>query len=103
MRRRNFITLLGGVTAGWPLAARAQQQRVRRIGVLMTLAADDPETKARIAVFGKALEQLGWSLEHDLHFDFRFAPSASEQYQPLAQELLALSTAGPSHHQWPMC
>jgi putative ABC transport system substrate-binding protein len=91
MRRRDFIAALGSAAGAWPFAARAQQgERVRRIGVLMTLAADDPETKARIAVFSKALEQLGWSLEHDLHIDFRFAPGASEQYQPLAQQLLAL-------------
>jgi putative tryptophan/tyrosine transport system substrate-binding protein len=84
MKRRD---LCGAAT--WPLAARAQQQRVRRIGVLMVLTADDPDTKARIAVFEKALEQLGWSFEHDLHIDFRFS-GTSEQYQPLAQELLAL-------------
>jgi putative ABC transport system substrate-binding protein len=89
MRRREFIALLGGM-ATWPLAALAQQQRVRRIAVLMTSAADDPETKARIAVFHQALEQSGWSLERDVHVDFRFAPAASEQYLPLAQELLAL-------------
>jgi putative tryptophan/tyrosine transport system substrate-binding protein len=90
VRRRDFITLVGGAAAARPLAARAQQQRVRRVGVLMSLAADDPETKARIAAFGKALEQLGWSLERDLRIDFRFAPGTSEQYQPLARELLAL-------------
>ena len=90
MRRREFITLVGGGAVAWPLTARAQQQRVRRIGVLMALlAADDPEAKARIAVFEKALQQLGWSLERDLHIDFRFA-GASERYEPLAQELLAL-------------
>jgi putative tryptophan/tyrosine transport system substrate-binding protein len=89
MRRRDFIALLGGVVAGWPLAGRAQQGRMRRVGVLMSLTLDDPETKARIAVFEKALKQLGWSLERDLHIDFCFA-GASERYQPLAQELLAL-------------
>lgn len=89
MRRREFISLFSSTVVAWPLTARAQQQRVRRIGVLMVLPADDPEAKARIAVFEKALEQLGWSLERDLHIDFRFA-GASERYQPLAQELLAL-------------
>jgi putative tryptophan/tyrosine transport system substrate-binding protein len=89
MRRREFIRLLGSTVVAWPLAARAQQQRVRRIGVLHVLAADDPVAKANKAGFEKALEQLGWSLERDLHIDFRFA-GASERYQPLAQELLAL-------------
>ena len=61
-RRREFITLLGGAAAAWPLAARAQQgERMRRIGVLMPLAADDPEAQARIAAFLQGLQQLGWT------------------------------------------
>ena len=60
MKRREFITLLGGAAA-WPLAARAQQERVRRIGVLVYLAADDREGQARLAAFTQALSQLGWS------------------------------------------
>ena len=62
MRRREFIMLLGGAGAAWPLAARAQQaDGMRRIGVLMSLAEDDPETKARLAVFRQGLEKRGWS------------------------------------------
>ena len=62
MKRREFITLLGGAAAAWPLAARAQQpERMRRIGVLMTTAADDPEAQARLAAFVKGLQQLGWT------------------------------------------
>ena len=61
MRRRAFITLLGGAAA-WPLAARAQQaERVRRIGVLMTSAADDPESLARVGAFLQGLQELGWT------------------------------------------
>jgi putative ABC transport system substrate-binding protein len=58
--RREFITLLGGTAAAWPLAARAQQgERVRRIGVLMILAADDPEGHARLTAFAQGLQELG--------------------------------------------
>ena len=61
MKRREFITLLGGAAATWPLAARAQQgERVRRVGVLMNLAADDPEGQARIVAFVQGLQQSGW-------------------------------------------
>jgi len=63
VRRRDFITLVGGTAAGWPLAARAQQpERVRRIGVIMFLAEDDPEAKPRIAAFLDGLRQLDWVL-----------------------------------------
>jgi len=63
MRRREFMTLLGGAAAAWPLAARAQQpERMRRIGVLTPLAADDPESMARIGAFLQGLGELGWAL-----------------------------------------
>ena len=62
MRRREFITLIGGAGAAWPLAARAQQrERMRRIGALMNLAADDPESLARIAAFLQGMAELGWT------------------------------------------
>ena len=63
MRRRAFIAMLGGAAAGWPLAARAQQaERMRRIGVLMPLAADDPEAQTRLGAFLQGLQQLGWTI-----------------------------------------
>ena len=89
MRRREFITLLGGATV-WPLAAHAQQgERIRRIGVLEGQA-DDPEIKARHAVFRQALERLGWSEALNIRFDYRFAHARAEQTQAFAKELVAL-------------
>jgi hypothetical protein len=61
MRRREFVTFVGGAAASWPLAARAQQrQRMRRIGVLMNLGADDAEGQARLAAFLQGLQEAGW-------------------------------------------
>jgi putative ABC transport system substrate-binding protein len=72
MRRREFITGLGSAAA-WPVVTRAQQDgRVRRIGVLMTLAADDPETLRRRAAFVQGLQELGWANGRNLQFDFRY-------------------------------
>jgi hypothetical protein len=71
--RRDFITLLGGGAAAWPLAARAQQsERMRRIGVLMYPARDDPEGQARIAAFLDSLEQLGWTDGRNVRIDIRW-------------------------------
>jgi len=90
VKRRRFITLLGGATAAWPLVARAQQgERMRRIGVLMGLPEDDPETKARAAKLRQELERLGWSEDHNIRIDTRFAP-AGVQAQVLAKELVGL-------------
>ncbi len=95
MRRREFITLLGGAAATspilWPLAARAQQPtRMRRIGVLEGLAEDTEAAQARRPVFRQALERLGWSEGRNVRIDYRFAAGIADQYQPLAKELLAL-------------
>jgi putative ABC transport system substrate-binding protein len=90
MRRREFITLLGGAVMSWPIVARAQQpDGMRRIGVLMTLAEDDPEAKARLAGFRQGLEKRGWSEGRNVRIDHRFAP-AGAQAQVLAKELVAL-------------
>src|SRR5215472_17060586 len=78
LRRREFISLLGGAAA-WPIAARAQQgERVRRIGVLMAFAEDDPEAKARLAAFRQGLEKRGWSEGRDVRIDARFAPAGTQ-------------------------
>src|SRR5262245_66564369 len=89
MKRRDFITLIGGA-AVWPLAARAQQrERIRRIGVLMNLAADDPEAPARIAAFAQGLADLGWSIGRNLRIDYRWGAGDAERIRKEAAELLA--------------
>src|SRR5262245_1883692 len=74
MRRREFITLLGGAAAAWPLAVRAQQsERMRRIGVLMNTVSDDAEGQARLAAFHQGLQQLGWTVGHNVRIDYRWS------------------------------
>jgi ABC-type uncharacterized transport system substrate-binding protein len=89
IRRRQFITLLGGAAA-WPLAARAQQDgRMRHVGVLVGLAEQDPEAKARFAAFRQGFEKLGWFEGRNVRFDYRYAP-AGARVQAIARELIAL-------------
>jgi putative ABC transport system substrate-binding protein len=91
VKRRTFITLLGGAAAGWPLAARAQQaDRVRRIGVLAGLSENDPEITSRLAAFRRGLERRGWTEGRNVRIDARFAAGSAKQYRPLAKELVAL-------------
>jgi ABC-type uncharacterized transport system substrate-binding protein len=90
MRRREFITLLGGAAA-WPLAVRAQQpERVRRIGVLMVDAENDSEAQALVAAFREGLQKLGWTEGRNLRIDTRWAAADAEAMQRFAQELVAL-------------
>jgi putative ABC transport system substrate-binding protein len=91
MNRREFITLLGGAAA-WPLAARAQQgEQVRRIGVLMPLAADDPEGQSRVAAFAQGLQQSGWTIGRNVRIDTRWAAGDAERIRKYAAELAALA------------
>ncbi|MFL6806885.1 MAG: ABC transporter substrate-binding protein [Xanthobacteraceae bacterium] len=91
MKRREFITILGGAVLAWPFATRAQQSdRVRRIGVLTSDAEDDPGVKARLAAFREGLDRLGWSLDPNVRIDSRFAANNPDQYQSLAKELVRL-------------
>src|SRR5215831_5338411 len=91
MKRRTFISLLGS-GAAWPLAARAQQaERVRRIGVLMSRAADDPQGQARLAAFQQALQQLGWSDGRNVRIDVRWGENDADRARRYAQELVALA------------
>ncbi len=92
MKRREFITLIGGAAAGWPLAARAQQgERVRRVGVLMNLPADDQEAQLYLAAFQQGMQELGWSVGRNLRIDHRWGPGNREQYRQKAAELVALA------------
>src|SRR5215471_2880298 len=96
LKRREFITLLGGAAAAWPLAARAQQpEKIRRIGVLMNFAADDPESTSRITVFVQSLHGLGWTVGHNLQIDYRFGAGDVERYRRFASELVALAPEVP--------
>jgi putative tryptophan/tyrosine transport system substrate-binding protein len=91
MRRRQFITLLGGAAA-WPLAARAQQpDRMRRIGVLMNLAADDTEAQARLAAFLQGLQELGWTVGRNVQIDYRWSAADADRIRKSAPELVALA------------
>jgi putative ABC transport system substrate-binding protein len=92
MRRRKFITLLGGAAATWPLVARAQQPtRMRRIGVLVAVAEDDPQGQARIAAFVQRMEQLSWIADRNIRIDTRWGPGDADRFRQLATELVALA------------
>src|SRR3954471_3835934 len=95
MRRREFITIVGGaatVSLARTLVARAQQaERVRRVGVLMGGAKDDPEQLARMRVFEQGLKQLGWMIGHNLQIDYRWGTNEIDDYRKYAAELVALA------------
>jgi len=92
MERREFITLLGGAAAAWPLAARAQQSEgIRRVGVLMGYPENDLEGPAFFAAFREGLEKLGWVEGRTIRFDTRWAaPEDAEARRRFAKELVAL-------------
>jgi putative ABC transport system substrate-binding protein len=91
MKRRDFVTLLGGAVA-WPLVARPQPREPRRrIGVLMSLAADDPESQLRVAAFSQGLGELGWTIGRNVNVDYRWAAGEADRYRRFAAELLALA------------
>jgi putative ABC transport system substrate-binding protein len=91
MRRREFITLLGGATVAWPLAARAQQtDQVRRIGALMGYASTDPEGQALLAEFTRHLAELGWTEGRNVRIEARWGGSNVDLLRTLAKELIGL-------------
>src|ERR1700676_3191384 len=92
MRRREFIALMSGVAAVWPLAAGAQQtDRMRRIGVLSGLAKDDSDAQAQYAAFIQGLSQLGWVDGRNVHIDTRWSAGSSADARRYATELAALA------------
>jgi putative ABC transport system substrate-binding protein len=90
IRRREFITLLGGAAA-WPLAARAQQPAVRRIGVLMNRAAGDPDGQSRLTAFRQGLQRLGWTDGSNFRIDIRWGEDVVDRQRKAAAELVALA------------
>jgi putative tryptophan/tyrosine transport system substrate-binding protein len=90
MRRREFMVLLGGAAVAWPIMARAQQ-RARHIGILMNLAADDPEAPARIAALAEGLGEFGWNVGGNLRIDYRWGAGDAERIRKEAAELVALA------------
>ena len=92
MKRREFIAIVASAAATWSLAARAQQpERMRRIGVLMSRAADDPQGQARRAAFQQALQQFGWSDGRNVQIDIRWHEFDADRARGYAQELIALA------------
>jgi putative ABC transport system substrate-binding protein len=92
VKRREFITLLGGTVAAWPLAARAQQSnQMRRIGVLMPYAENDPQVQARYAAFLRGLQQLGWIVGKNLQIDYRWSAGIEDDTRKYVAELVALA------------
>ena len=90
MRRRDFIALVSGAVAEWPLVPRAQQSdQIRRIGVLMGTAGEDTESRAELTGFRDSLAKLGWVEGNTIHIDYRY-PDNPDQYPRLAKELIAL-------------
>jgi putative ABC transport system substrate-binding protein len=91
LRRRQFITLLGGAAAAWPVTAQAQADRARRIGVLMGTAESDPEAKTYIAAFVQGLNALGWTAGRNVQIDYRWTEGDAERIRAYAAELIALA------------
>ena len=91
MQRREFITLIGGAVAAWPLAARAQPERLRRIDMLISTAEDDPDTHTRVTAFLQRLQQLGWTDGRNVQINSRWGASNPDRIRGYVAELTALA------------
>src|SRR5436190_9785919 len=93
MKRRQFMTLIGGAAATWPLVARAQQpaKRMRRVGALIGFAENDPATQRRVAAFLKGLADLGWTRDRDVTIDLRYGAGDADRNRTFAKELVGLN------------
>src|SRR5262249_27783210 len=92
MKRRDFITLLGGAAAvGWPVLARAQQgERIRRVGVLMNTTPDEPDSQARVTALAQGLQEAGWAVGRNLRIDTRWSSGNRARLRKEAADLVAL-------------
>ena len=90
MRRREFMTVLGGAAIGWPRAARAQGERMRRIGVLMGIAENDPARQSFVAAFTEALQELGWSSGRNIRIEYRWGAGDAERIRDFARDLVEM-------------
>ena len=92
--RREFLSLVGGVAAAWPLAARGQPgERMRRVGVLMNVGESDAQGRARLAAFVQKMKELGWSEGRNARLDIRWGAGDAELFRRYAGELVALAPA----------
>jgi putative ABC transport system substrate-binding protein len=92
MRRREFITLLGGAAAAWPLAARAQpSEPMRRVGILLPYSQGDADGQAVIAAFQRRLQDLGWTEGRNIRFEIRWAGGDPDKAQTFAKELIGMT------------
>jgi putative ABC transport system substrate-binding protein len=91
MRRREFITLVGGAAVAWPKAVHAQPAPLRRVGIFMDLSEQDPEGQARVAAFRKGLQELGWMEGRNVRFDTRWTGGDPARMRRLAAEIVGLT------------
>jgi hypothetical protein len=110
LKRREFITLIGSAAAAWPLAASAQQgERVRRIGVLMDSAADEPEAQARLAALLQGLQEAGWAVGRNVRIDTRWSAGDAAELVALGLDVIVAGTGptlfatGDSHRAYRVC
>jgi putative ABC transport system substrate-binding protein len=91
VKRREFIRLLGGSIAAWPLKSRAQQDQTRRVGALMSDAMSDPEARVRVAAFAQSLQELGWTDGRNVRIEYRWGAGDADRIRSFAAELVALA------------